>query len=167
MPSCFCSSGRVLLYLRLAFNLQSSCLNNHSSTGITGICYHAQLSGVAKDPMLLEQPTQIHSDLSNGLKRRASSRGFNFPVDIRILAGHPSAALSAAPHSSPRRGSALCLSSPLYHFGSSLLPSFQLSSRSPSTSTYPLPFLKAAVRSERGGAPDSGGWGEPQAAIPQ
>lgn len=150
MPSCLCSSGRVLL----AFNLQSSCLD-HSSTGIAGICYHAQLSGVAKDPMLLEQPTQIHSDLSSGLQRRAGV--------MSLISQWTSGSwqsileqLSSVPHPSPRRASALCFSSSLYDFGSSLPPSFHLSSRLPSISTYLLPFLKAAVRWGWGGAPDYG-----------
>lgn len=116
----------LTMQLRVAFNVLSSCLK-HSRSGITGICDHAQLS-----PTLLEQPTQNHSSLFNGLKRRSHagiSQGTSGSWQASLVQ------LSSLLHASPGRGPALCFSGFLYDFVPSPPPSFQMSSRLPSIST--------------------------------
>lgn len=95
----------LTMQLRVAFNLQSPCLK-YRRTGITGKCDHAQLS-----TMLLEQPTQTHSGLSNGLKRRSHagiSQGTSGSWQARL---EQLSSLLHAPLQEEARRSALAVSS--------------------------------------------------------
>lgn len=116
----------LTMQLRGAFNLWSSCLKP-SRAGITGKCDHALFS-----TMLLEQPTQTHSGLPNGLKRSHAGISQGTSGSWQAILVQLSSLLHAPLQ---QEALALCFSGFLYDFAPSLPPSFLMSSWLPSIST--------------------------------